>query len=480
MSIMDTYQSPFLERYSSKEMLYIFSKEFRIRTWRKLWVALAQEQKNLGLPIQEKQIQQMLQYQDQVNYEEAQKEEKKVKHEVMSHILAYGMQCPDAKKIIHLGATSAYVLDNTELIQIKEGLKLVQKQLVQLIQSLSQFCIQYKNLATLSYTHFQRAQPTTVGKRASLWLQDLIYDYRDLKFQLDSIPFLGVKGATGTQNAFLKLFDGDTKKVLELDEKITERMGFSVRAKVTGQIYTRKIDYRCISILSGIAQSSHKFSNDLRLLQNLGELAEPFGKEQIGSSAMVYKQNPILAERITGISRYVINLCQNTAFTAASQWLERTIDDSANKRLSIPQGFLATDAILRLYQHIISNIQVHKKVIEKHLKQDIPFMITEDLLMEGVQKGLDRQELHQKLRDHSVEAHRYLREDGEENPLIHRITNDPNIPFSAEEIKDLINKTHFTGLASLQVEKFVQEEVQPILKQEKELLEVSHSDPIEI
>ncbi len=434
-------------------------------------MALAKEEKNLGLAISQQQIDELEQYQNDINYDEAWEQEKNTKHEVMSHIYAYGLQCPNAKKIIHLGATSAYVLDNTDLIQMKEGLILIKKQMVNLIRCLKDFSIKYKDLPTLGFTHFQPAQPTTVGKRGTLWLQDLVYDYHDLTYRIKKLPFRGVKGTTGTQNSFLKLFEGDADKVKTLDVRVTQSMGFKKPANVTGQTYSRKIDYHVLSVLSSIAQTAHKFSNDLRLLQNLGELDEPFEEDQVGSSAMPYKRNPMRSERIASLARYVINLSLNGAYTHAGQWLERTLDDSANKRLSIPEAFLAVNAILNLFHNIISGLKVHEKVIERRLKDELPFMITEDILMEGVKRGGDRQEIHEIIRKNSVLASHQIKELGMKNPLTELLGKENKIPFTSQEIKDLLHSKGFIGMSPIQVTDFIKEEIDPILESESESLE---------
>ncbi|MDH5680804.1 MAG: adenylosuccinate lyase [Spirochaetota bacterium] len=465
------YENPLIQRYASKDMAYIFSSEKRFKTWRRLWVALAEEERKLGVNISQKQIDELISHQDNINYDEAWKQEKLTKHEVMSHIHAYGLQCPSAKGIIHLGATSAFVLDNTDLIQMKEAMLLIKKQLVNLIQILKDFVIKYKDLPTLGFTHYQPAQPSTVGKRGSLWLQDLVYDYHDLEFRIMNLPFRGVKGTTGSQNSFIKLFEGDATKVKMLDERVTEAMGFNRRCMVTGQTYSRKLDYAVLSVLSGIAQSAAKFSNDIRLLQNLGELDEPFDEKQIGSSAMAYKRNPMRSERIASLARYVINMTQNAAFTEASQWLERTLDDSANKRLSVPESFLATNAILILYHNVINGLHVHEKVISKRLSDELPFMITEDILMDGVKRGGDRQELHEYIRQLSVESVKRMKELGEPNPLGDLMGAHEDIPFSKEEIEGLLDGRRFIGLSPQQVEDFVASEVDPILSQEKDFLD---------
>lgn len=471
----NTYTNPLTQRYASQSMIYLFSPEYRIKTWRKLWISLAEEEKNLGLDISDNQINELKSFQENINFETAWKIEKQIKHEVMSHIHAYGEQCPNAKKIIHLGATSAYVLDNTDLIQMKEALFLIKEQLVNLIYHLKKFCIEYKDVVTLGYTHYQPAQPTTVGKRASLWLQDLVYDFEDLEFRINHIPFRGVKGTTGSQNSFLKLFEEDKQKVIALDENVTKKMGFSKRAMVTGQTYSRKIDYQILSLLSSIVQSAHKFSNDIRLLQNLGEIDEPFEEDQVGSSAMPYKRNPMRSERIASLARYVINLTQNTSFTASNQWLERTLDDSANKRLSVPEAFLGTNAVLILYQNIINGLKVHKKIINRHLEDELPFMITEDILMECVKRGKDRQEIHEILRKHSIESVKIMKEEGIANPLINKLSDNKEIPLNYQEICELLNKDRFLGLCPQQVDDFISLEVNVILENNKLLINETHS-----
>ncbi len=465
------YQNPLTHRYCSKNMSYIFSPEFRFKNWRKLWVALAVSQKKLGLKITEKQINELIANQNNINYDIAWEQEKKTRHEVMSHIYAYGLQCPNAKKIIHLGATSAYVLDNTDLIQMKSALELIKKKLLGLIAELKKFSLKYKDMATLGFTHFQPAQPTTVGKRGSLWLQELVYDYHELNFVIDNIPFRGVKGTTGTQNSFLKLFDGNADKVKSLDSMVTKEMGFSKPALVTGQTYSRKVDYRILSLLSAISQSAYKFSNDMRLLQNLSELEEPFKDKQIGSSAMAYKKNPMQSERIASLARYVINITQNAAFTGANQWLERTLDDSANKRLSIPEAFMGAEAVITLFHNIIRGVKVNEKVIEKHLFNELPFMFTENILMESVKLGKDRQEVHEIIRQLSIESVKRIKEYGEENPLLKLLGKHEKIPFSEKDIISMIKKEHYTGLCSTQVDDFINSEVNPILLSQKSIIE---------
>ena len=413
----DIYESPLNSRYASKEMKYIFSPDFKFRTWRKLWIALAESEKELGLPITDEQIAELKAHADDINYDVAEAQEKEVRHDVMSHVYAYGKQCPKAKGIIHLGATSCYVGDNTDVIIMTEGLKLVRKKLVNLIDKLSKFADEYKAMPCLAFTHFQPAQPTTVGKRASLWLMDLLMDMSQLEFQLSQMRLLGSKGTTGTQASFMELFEGDEEKVKALDRKIAEKMGFDRCFPVSGQTYPRKLDSQVLYTLAGIAQSAHKFSNDLRLLQHLKEIEEPFEKNQIGSSAMAYKRNPMRSERIASLSRYVIADTLNPAITAATQWFERTLDDSANKRISIPEGFLAVDAILELYINVVSGLVVYPKMIEKRLNEELPFMATENIMMAAVKKGGDRQELHERIRQHSMAAGRVVKVEGKPNDL---------------------------------------------------------------
>ncbi|HIS05921.1 MAG TPA: adenylosuccinate lyase, partial [Candidatus Fimenecus stercoravium] len=421
----DVYESPLNSRYASREMKYIFSPDFKFRTWRKLWIALAESEQELGLPITDEQIAELKAHADDINYDVAEKREREVRHDVMSHVYAYGVQCPKAKGIIHLGATSCYVGDNTDVIIMTEGLKLIRKKMVNLIDRLAKFADEYKTMPCLAFTHFQPAQPTTVGKRASLWLMDLLMDFSALEFQLSQMRLLGSKGTTGTQASFMELFEGDTEKVVALDRKIAEKMGFSSVFPVSGQTYPRKLDSQVLFVLSGVAQSAHKFSNDLRLLQHLKEIEEPFEAHQIGSSAMAYKRNPMRSERIASLARYVIADATNPAVTAATQWFERTLDDSANKRISIPEAFLATDAILELYINIVSGLVVYPKMIEKRLNDELPFMATENILMAAVKKGGDRQELHERIRQHSMAAGKVVKVEGKPNDLLERIAADP-------------------------------------------------------
>lgn len=460
----DLYESPLIKRYASKEMSNIFSDENKFTTWRKLWVALAEAEKELGLNITDEQIAELKKNVNNINYEEAQAREKITRHDVMSHIYAYGLQCPSAKGIIHLGATSCYVGDNTDVIVMKEALELTRNKLIQAIKNLKEFALQYKDLPTLAFTHLQPAQLTTVGKRASLWLQDLMMDIDYLDYTINSLKLLGVKGTTGTQASFMNLFENDEEKVKELDAKICEKMGFKDRYfPVTGQTYPRKQDSFVLNCLSMIAQSAYKFSNDIRILQNMKEIEEPFEKNQIGSSAMAYKRNPMRSERISSLSRYVIVNALNPAITASTQWFERTLDDSANKRISIPEGFLAIDGILNLYINVTSGLVVYQKVIEKHIYEEIPFMATENILMEAVKRGGDRQELHEKIRVYSMEAARMVKEFGEKNDLIDRIAKDPVFKLNKEEIEAVLHPKNYIGRANKQVEDFISQTVDTVI-----------------
>lgn len=466
----DVYESPLNSRYASREMKYIFSPDFKFRTWRKLWIALAESEQELGLPITDEQIAELKAHADDINYDVAEKREREVRHDVMSHVYAYGVQCPKAKGIIHLGATSCYVGDNTDVIIMTEGLKLIRKKMVNLIDRLAKFADEYKTMPCLAFTHFQPAQPTTVGKRASLWLMDLLMDFSALEFQLSQMRLLGSKGTTGTQASFMELFEGDTKKVVALDRKIAEKMGFSSVFPVSGQTYPRKLDSQVLFVLSGVAQSAHKFSNDLRLLQHLKEIEEPFEAHQIGSSAMAYKRNPMRSERIASLARYVIADATNPAVTAATQWFERTLDDSANKRISIPEAFLATDAILELYINIVSGLVVYPKMIEKRLNDELPFMATENILMAAVKKGGDRQELHERIRQHSMAAGKVVKVEGKPNDLLERIAADPAFGMTIEELRAELVPQNFVGRAPQQVAQFLQNDVQPILDRYRDLL----------
>ncbi|MCI8826643.1 MAG: adenylosuccinate lyase [Lachnospiraceae bacterium] len=469
----DKYVSPLSERYASKEMQYIFSPDMKFRTWRKLWIALAETEKELGLDITEEQIAEMKEHQDDINYDVAKEREKLVRHDVMSHVYAYGVQCPKAKGIIHLGATSCYVGDNTDIIIMTEALKLVKKKLVNVINELSKFADKYKAQPTLAFTHFQPAQPTTVGKRASLWLMELKLDYDDLCYLLDSMMLLGCKGTTGTQASFMELFEGNQEKVKRVDIMIAEKMGFHKCFPVSGQTYSRKTDTRVANLLAGIAQSAHKFSNDIRLLQHLKEIEEPFEKNQIGSSAMAYKRNPMRSERIASLARYVMIDALNPAITAATQWFERTLDDSANKRLSIPEAFLAIDGILDLYLNVVDGLVVYDKVIKKRLMSELPFMATENIMMDAVKAGGDRQELHEKIRELSMEAGKNVKQNGMENNLLELIAEDESFGLSLEDLEKTMNPENYIGRCKEQVEEFLLEEIQPILKENSELLGIT-------
>ncbi|SES83109.1 adenylosuccinate lyase [[Clostridium] polysaccharolyticum] len=466
----DKYVSPLSERYASKEMQYIFSSDKKFRTWRKLWIALAESEQELGLNITKEQIEELKAHADDINFDVAKEREKIVRHDVMSHVYAYGVQCPNAKGIIHLGATSCYVGDNTDIIIMTEALQLVKKKLVNVMNELSKFAMEYKALPTLAFTHFQPAQPTTVGKRASLWLQELVLDMEDLDHCLENMKLLGSKGTTGTQASFLELFDGDHDKIKALDKKIAEKMGFKACFPVSGQTYSRKVDTRVANVLAGIAASAHKFSNDIRLLQHLKEIEEPFEKTQIGSSAMAYKRNPMRSERIASLSRYVMIDALNPAVTSATQWFERTLDDSANKRLSIPEAFLAIDGILDLYLNVVDGLVVYPKVIEKRLMSELPFMATENIMMDAVKAGGDRQELHERIRTLSMEAGRNVKEKGLDNNLLELIAADPAFNMSLEELKKTMDPSKYTGRSEQQVEEFVAEVIGPVLDENKELL----------
>lgn len=468
----DRYQSPLSERYASKEMQYIFSPDMKFRTWRKLWIALAETEKELGLPITEEQIEELKAHADDINYEVAKEREKLVRHDVMSHVYAYGQQCPKAKGIIHLGATSCYVGDNTDIIVMAEALKLIRKKLVSVIDELSRFADRYKAQPTLAFTHFQPAQPTTVGKRATLWLQEFLMDLEDLEYVSGSLKLLGSKGTTGTQASFLELFEGDQETIDKIDPIIAKKMGFSACYPVSGQTYSRKVDTRVLNILAGIAASAHKMSNDIRLLQHLKEVEEPFEKNQIGSSAMAYKRNPMRSERIASLARYVIVDALNPAITSATQWFERTLDDSANKRLSVPEGFLAIDGILDLCLNVVDGLVVYPKVIEKHLMAELPFMATENIMMDAVKAGGDRQELHERIRELSMEAGKNVKEKGLDNNLLELIAADPSFNLSLDELKKAMDPTRYTGRAKEQLDTFLANVVRPVLEQHKEDLGV--------
>lgn len=465
------YQSPLNTRYASKEMSHLFSQEFKFQTWRKLWIALAEAEKELGLSITQEQIEEMKAHQYDINYEVAEAREKEVRHDVMSHVYAFGKQAPKAEPIIHLGATSCYVGDNTDIIIMTEAMKLIRKKLINVINELSKFALEYKDMPTLGYTHFQPAQTTTVGKRATLWLQDLIMDLEDIEFQISKVKLLGSKGTTGTQASFLELFDGDKQKVKQLDDIIVNKMGYTDYFKVSGQTYPRKLDSQILNVLSSIAQSAFKFSNDIRLLQHLKEIEEPFEKSQIGSSAMAYKRNPMRSERIASLSRYVIADAVNPAITASTQWFERTLDDSANKRISVPEAFLCVDAILTLYRNVVDGLVVYPKVIRKHLNDELPFMATENIMMDAVKKGGNRQELHERIRVHSMEAGKMVKMEGKQNDLLERIANDDMFGLTMEELEAIMIPENFVGIAPEQTEDYIKNFVQPILQKNKELLE---------
>jgi len=460
----DKYISPLSERYAGSKMQYIFSAEKKFKTWRRLWIALAKSEKKLGLDISDEQITELEAFKDDINYEEAKEREKIVRHDVMSHVYAYGLQCPKAKKIIHLGATSCYVGDNTDLILMREALELVRVKLVNVMEKLSKFALEYKDLPTLAFTHFQPAQPTTVGKRAVLWLNELLLDYEDLNYTIDNIKLLGCKGTTGTQASFVELFAGDEEKIKALDKMIAAEMGFDKVYPVSGQTYSRKIDSKVLSVLAGIAQSAHKFSNDIRLLQHLKEIEEPFEKNQIGSSAMAYKRNPMRSERIASLANYVMSDLMNPMLVASTQWFERTLDDSANKRLSIPEGFLSIDGILDLYLNVVDGLVVYPKVIEKRLLSELPFMATENILMEAVKHGGDRQELHERIRELSMEAGKRVKVEGKDNNLLELIAADPVFNLSEDKLKEAMNPKLYVGRSSEQVVEFIDEYISPILE----------------
>jgi adenylosuccinate lyase len=465
--LKDIYESPLNSRYSSKEMKYIFSPDMKFRTWRKLWIALAEAEAELGLEITQEQIDELKANVENINYEEAEAQEKKVRHDVMSHVYAYGLQCPKAKGIIHLGATSCYVGDNTDVIIMTEGLKLVRKKIINVIKLLADFAVKYKDMPTLGFTHFQPAQLTTVGKRATLWLQDLLMDLEEIEAQIAKAKLLGCKGTTGTQASFLELFDGDHEKVKTLDKLIAKKMGYANTFAVSGQTYSRKLDSQILNVLSSVAQSAYKFSNDIRLLQHLKEVEEPFEKNQIGSSAMAYKRNPMRSERIGSLARYVIVDALNPAITASTQWFERTLDDSANKRISVPEAFLAVDAILELYMNVADGLVVYPNVVRMHVEAELPFMATENIMMDAVKDGGDRQELHEKIRVHSMEAAKMVKEFGRKNDLIDRIANDPSFGKTLEELNKILDPEKFTGRSPEQVVDFMEECINPILEANK-------------
>lgn len=467
---MNKYQNPLESRYCSDEMLYNFSPEKKFTTWRQLWIALAEIEKDLGLDITDEQIKELKDNEKNIDYAKAAEYEKKFRHDVMAHVHAYGDVAPSAKAIIHLGATSAFVGDNTDLIQIRDGFQLIKKQIINVINGLGKFANEYKNLPTLGFTHFQPAQLTTVGKRATLWLQSVLLDLEELEFRIDTLRFRGVKGTTGTAASFSELFDGDYSKVKELDRKLSERFGFNSVFAVSGQTYDRKIDAQALALLSNIAQSAHKFTNDLRLLQNLKEIEEPFEKNQIGSSAMAYKRNPMRSERISSLAKFVISLSLSPAMVASTQWFERTLDDSANKRLAVPQAFLAIDAILIIWNNILDGLVVYPKIIEKHIMEELPFMATEYIIMEGVKNGGDRQELHEIIRTHSMEAAKQVKIEGKHNDLIERIIADDNIKIDKDKLVELLDPKNFIGFAKEQTEDFLADLVDPIVEKYKDCL----------
>lgn len=472
----DRYNSPLSERYASKEMQYIFSPDMKFCTWRKLWIALAETEMELGLSengrpvITQEQIDELKSHAEDINYEVAKEREKLVRHDVMSHVYAYGQQCPKAAGIIHLGATSCYVGDNTDIIVMHKALKLVQKKLVNVIGKLAKFADAYKELPTLAFTHFQPAQPTTVGKRASLWLQEFLMDLEDLEYVLGSLKLLGSKGTTGTQASFQELFAGDQETIDKIDPMIAEKMGFAECCAVSGQTYSRKVDTRVLNVLAGIAASAHKMANDIRLLQHLKEVEEPFEKNQIGSSAMAYKRNPMRSERIASLARYVMVDALNPAITSATQWFERTLDDSANKRLSVPEGFLAVDGILDLCLNVVDGLVVYEKVIRKHMMAELPFMATENIMMDAVKKGGDRQELHEKIRKLSMEAGAHVKQEGLENNLLELIAADPAFGLTLEELQASMDPSKYVGRSPRQVEKFLENSIQPILDENKDFI----------
>ncbi len=463
----NTYESPLNSRYASKEMQELFSPDMKFRTWRRLWIALAEAEKELGLNITDEQIEELKKYKDDINYDVAEIKEKEFRHDVMAHIHAYGEQCPNARPIIHLGATSCYVGDNTDIIIMTEALKLIKNKLLCVISKLSDFAMKYKDLPTLGYTHYQPAQLVTVGKRATLWIQDLLMDVEDLDYILSNMRLLGSKGTTGTQASFLNLFENDHEKVKKLDMLIAKKMGFDNVFPVSGQTYTRKLDSRILNLLSTIAQSAYKFGNDLRLLQSMKEIEEPFEKHQIGSSAMAYKRNPMRSERICALARYVIVNSLNPAITSSTQWFERTLDDSANKRICVPEAFLAVDAILNIYINVADGMVVYPKVIEKHVLEELPFMATENIMMEAVKRGGDRQELHERIRVHSMEAAKQVKAEGKKNDLIERIAADEMFGLSIDELKSVLAPQNYIGRAPQQVEEFINEYVKPVLEKNK-------------
>lgn len=466
----NTYESPLNSRYASKEMQYLFSPDKKFKTWRKLWIALAEAEKELGLDITDEQIEELRSNAENINYDIAKEQEKKVRHDVMSHVYAYGVQCPKAKGIIHLGATSCYVGDNTDIIVMTEALRLIRKKIINVIAALSEFAAKYKDMPTLGFTHFQPAQLTTVGKRATLWIQEFVMDLECVEHQLSKAKLLGSKGTTGTQASFYELFDNDDEKCKKLDIIIANKMGYDSVFPVSGQTYPRKLDTQMLSCLASVAQSAYKFSNDIRLLQNLKEIEEPFEKSQIGSSAMAYKRNPMRSERVSSLARYVITSAMNPAITASTQWFERTLDDSANKRISVAESFLATDAILDIVINVADGMVVYPKVISSHIYKELPFMATENIMMHAVKMGGDRQELHEKIRQHSMEAGKRVKVDGEENDLIDRIVNDPSFKITYKEIEAVLKPENYVGRAPKQTEEFLNKVVKPILDKNRDSL----------
>lgn len=469
----NTYENPLITRYASKEMSENFSDDKKFKTWRLLWIALAEAEMELGLPISKEQIIELKEHQSDINYDVAEKKEHEVRHDVIAHIYAYGEQCPNAKPIIHLGATSCYVGDNTDIMIMDDGMKIIKKKLLGCMKLLTDFAQNYKSMPTLGFTHMQPAQLTTVGKRACLWLQDILMDYESLEYQLSMLKLLGVKGTTGTQASFLTLFNGDHEKVKQLDKKVVNKLGYENSFSVTGQTYPRKLDSQVMNVLSGIAQSAYKFSNDIRILQHLKEIEEPFETQQVGSSAMAYKRNPMRSERISSLARYAITTALNPAITASTQWFERTLDDSANKRITMPQIYLTVDAILTLYVNILEGLVVYEKVICKHINEELPFMATETILMEAVKKGGDRQDLHEKIRVYAMETARNIKEKGLHNDLLEKIIKDPCFLLDDQEIKDIMNAEKFTGRSAQQVTEFIEDDIEPILQKNRNLLDIN-------
>lgn len=469
----NTYENPLITRYASKEMSENFSDDKKFKTWRLLWIALAEAEMELGLPISKEQIIELKEHQSDINYDVEEKKEHEVRHDVMAHIYAYGEQCPNAKPIIHLGATSCYVGDNTDIMIMDDGMKIIKKKLLGCMKLLTDFAQNYKSMPTLGFTHMQPAQLTTVGKRACLWLQDILMDYESLEYQLSMLKLLGVKGTTGTQASFLTLFNGDHEKVKQLDKKVVNKLGYENSFSVTGQTYPRKLDSQVMNVLSGIAQSAYKFSNDIRILQHLKEIEEPFETQQVGSSAMAYKRNPMRSERISSLARYAITTALNPAITASTQWFERTLDDSANKRITMPQIYLTVDAILTLYANILEGLVVYEKVICKHINEELPFMATETILMEAVKKGGDRQDLHEKIRVYAMETARNIKEKGLHNDLLEKIIKDPCFLLDDQEIKDIMNAEKFTGRSAQQVTEFIEDDIEPILQKNRNLLDIN-------